>query len=401
MRISETYDINKQISLLIETGWYHDAGVVAQIAHECQAICATSLGEHAQKLADKPHSDNQGHQLFGVDSNSEYVSVLSSLQFTRLTNYDDMKKAFKQAVNRIEIETSSQCNRHCNYCPNAELPDRLKKNDFMDFDMYLALLENLKEIDYDRDFVLVGMNEFFMHEENFKYLEPIRRFLPRARIAIYSNGDYIDAKKLCKAEEMGLDHLVVTFHPAAGKPFSTDYVLDRATKFTARTGVDFTIDLYKRNERLHFAGRKGRTVIHAGLVNWGSVGHNWGGAVQTDRPSEIREVPCNAPVRYFTVGRTGDVMICPAIPRERTPLVEEHGAVTGNLKDFASIFHAYADDALLWWRQHAFSVTELPELCRTCSARSAGHNSANDQLALLVETNCRKIARPTKTSKAA
>jgi hypothetical protein len=401
MFIAENYDINKQIDLLIQSGWYYDAGVITQVAHECKAICDRSLGEHTQKITGKPMTANAGHQLFGVDSNSEYVSVLSTLQFTRLTDFEDMKKSFKQAVNRIEIETSSQCNRHCSYCPNSELPDRLKKNDFMDFDMYMRLLGDLREIDYDRDFVLVGMNEFFMHEENFKYLEPIRRFLPRASISIYSNGDYIDCEKLGKAEAMGLDRLVVSFHQVAGRPFSADDILDRAAKFTARTRVGLTLELYKRDERLHFFGRKGRILVQAGLVNWSSVGHNWGGAVETQRETAADNVPCNAPVRYFTVGRTGDIMICPAVPRERTPLMEEHGAVTGNLKDFTSVFHAYADDALLWWRQHAFSTTAIPELCRTCSARSAPHNSKNSQMAQLIETNCRKIARQAKVSQAA
>jgi MoaA/NifB/PqqE/SkfB family radical SAM enzyme len=401
MLISETYDINKQIKLLVEFGWNQEAAVIAQVAHQCGAICATSLGEHAQSVADKSYGENPGHQLFGVDSNSESVSVFSTLQFMPLTGVEDMKKAFKQAVNRIEVETSSQCNRHCNYCPNSELPDRLKKNDFMDFGVYMKLLNDLREIDYDRDFVLVGMNEFFMHEENFKYLEPIRRILPRARIAIYSNGDYIDGEKLGKAEAMGLDRLVVTFHPAAGKPFNADDILDRAAKFTARTGVDLFLDIHKRNERLHFLGRKGRVQVAAGLVNWDSVGHNWGGAVTTERETAAAGVPCNAPVRYFTIGRTGDIVICPAVPRERTALMEKHGAVTGNLKDFASVFHAYADEALLWWRQHAFSTTALPELCRTCSARSGLHNSANTQMAQLVETNCQKIARKARTPQAA
>lgn len=401
MLISETYDINKQINLLIESGWYQEAEVIAQVSHECGAICATSLGEHTQNIEGKPASGNPGHRLFGVDTNSLSVSVLSTLQFTRLTDYEDMKKAFKQAVNRIEVETSSQCNRRCTYCPVSKLPDRRKKNDFMDFDLYLQLLGDLQEIDYAGEFVLVGMNEFFMHEENFKYLEPIRRYLPRASIAIYSNGDYVDSKSLARAEEMGLDRLVVTFHPAPNKPFSAEDVLDRASKFMARTGIGLSLDIYKHDERLHFFGQKGRTQVLAGLVNWGSVGHNWGGTVETRREGAVDSVPCNAPVRSFTVCRTGDIAICGAVPRERTPLTESHGAITGNLGDFDSVFHAYAGDALLWWRQHAFSTTEIPELCRTCSARSGLHNSANIPMANLVETNCAKIAREARESRAA
>jgi MoaA/NifB/PqqE/SkfB family radical SAM enzyme len=401
MLVAETYDINKQIRLLVESGWYQEAGVIAQVSHECGAICVTSLGEHTQSLEGKPSGTNAGHRLFGIDSNSLSASVFSTLQFTRLTDHEDMKKAFKQAVNRIEVETSSQCNRRCHYCPVSELPDRRKKNDFMDFDVYLKLLSDLREIDFAEDFVLVGMNEFFMHEENFRYLEPIRRHLPRARIWIYSNGDYVDCQSLGRAEEMGLDRLVVTFHPAPNKPFKAEDVLDRASKFSARVGVNLYLDIYKNDERLHFIGQKGRTAIAAGLVNWGSVGHNWGGTVETRREAAPDNVPCNAPVRSFTVCRTGDIAICGAVPRERTPLTEEHGAIIGNLRDFPSVFHAYAGDALLWWRQHAFSTTEIPELCRTCSARSAMHNSSNVQMANLVETNCAKIARRARESQAA
>ena len=99
------------------------------------------------------------------------------------------------------------------------------------------LLSDLKEVDYDGKISLVGMNEFFMHEENFAYLERIKKAIPRCLIQIYSNGDYLTREYLERAERAGVDLIVVSFHLQAGKTYNADDVLGRAFKFTKRTSV--------------------------------------------------------------------------------------------------------------------------------------------------------------------
>ena len=71
---------------------------------------------------------------------------------------DAAKDLFKRNVRRVEIETHSYCNRRCGYCPNV-VGDRLGENKRMTSEVWLLVLRNLQEIDYEYNFVLNGYNE--------------------------------------------------------------------------------------------------------------------------------------------------------------------------------------------------------------------------------------------------
>jgi hypothetical protein len=298
-----------------------------------------------------------------------------------------MKKAFKQAVNKIEIEPSTQCNRRCTYCPNSkpEFAHRLTQNAFFDMGTLEKMLSDLKQIDYDNKIALVGLNEFFMHEENFRYPRLIKDFLPRSYIQIYTNGDYLDREQLERAEAAGVDLLVVSFHPQAGKPFDADEVLDRATKFTKRTNLQLSVTEHKKQERLHLQAHMKTMHITAGLVNWDQHGHNWGGSMDCGKETAEATMPCESPVNVLCLTHEGDFTLCCNVPRERTAENIANGAVLGNLKDFPSIFHAYASDAMLYWRQHSFSTKRIPSLCQGCSARNSTLNRLNKSMAEFIE----------------
>jgi Radical SAM superfamily len=387
MILNESIDVESQIRLLIQNGWYEDARNVAQVTHQHGLISKDSYTGFMRALAGKPATTNPGHEVYGCTIGFDANNVLSSLQFRRLTNAEDMKKAFKQAVNKIEIETSTQCNRRCTYCPNSNpaLAHRREKNDFLDMDMLEKLLSELQEIDYDRKISLVGMNEFFMHEDNFEYAELVKAMLPRCRLQIYSNGDYLDRDFLDRAEKAGVDLLVISWHLQAGKAYNVEDVLDRAMKFKKKTDVQLLLMDYAKGLRLHFQAKTGRLHILAGLVNWNADGHNWSGAVDAGKQMPADDVPCESPVNILCLTQSGDFTLCCAVPRERTPENIASGAVMGNLKDFPSIFHAYAGDAMLYWRQHSFSTGHIPPLCQGCSGRNAEGNHLNKNLAAFIE----------------
>jgi hypothetical protein len=97
------------------------------------------------------------------------------------------------------------------------------------------------------------------------------------------------------------------------------------------------------------------------------------------------ELPCESPVNVLCLAQNGDFTLCGAVPRERTPENVANGAMLGNLKDFPTIFHAYASDDMLYWRQHAFSTKKMPELCQNCSARNSSWSRANKPIAEFIE----------------
>jgi hypothetical protein len=387
MKLNKSIPIEPQIELLIDNGWYEDAKNCVQLSFQHGIISKEAHDRFALALAGKPASAHPGHELYGGTVGFDSNTVLSSLQFRRLTSVEDMKKAFKQAVNKIEIEPSTQCNRRCTYCPNSApaFAHRLTKNEFFDMDMLEDMLLDLQEIDYDKKIALVGLNEFFMHEENFKYAEMIKEMLPKSYLQVFSNGDYIDQDMLERAERSGVDLLVVSFHPQAGKPYDAAEVLDRTAKFMKRTNLQLTITDYRKGERLHMQTRMGKLQIMAGLVNWETHGHNWGGSLDCGREMAEPEMPCESPVNVLCLAQNGDFTLCCNVPRERTAENVANGAMLGNLKDFPSIFHAYASDTMLYWRQHSFSTKKIPELCQNCSARNTDWSRANKPIAEFIE----------------
>jgi hypothetical protein len=388
MILSEVIDLEEQLRLLVQHGWYEDAKVAAGLCGQHGLLTPEATGRIKGLLAGRSGTANPGHALYGCAAGFDGNTVLSSLQFRRLTRLADMKAAFKQAVSKIEIETSSQCNRRCSYCPNSrpELAHRRETNRFLDQAVFSRLLGDLKEIGYDRKISLVGMNEFFMHEENFAYLELAKEMLPKAFIQAYSNGDYITREYIERAERTGLDLLVVSFHPQAGRPYNTDDILDRAAKFSNRTGLALTLTGYARGERLHLQAQLGRLQVQAGLVNWASAGHNWAGAVSSGKAGAADGIPCQSPVNMLCLTHQGDFTLCCVVPRERTGENLASHAVLGNIADFPSVFHAYANDAMLYWRQRAFSTRHLPALCQNCGGRNQQGNILNKTLAAHVET---------------
>ena len=68
------------------------------------------------------------------------------------------KEFFKENLKLIEIETFSYCNRKCWFCPNSFV-DRLSDNKIMPEEVYLDLLNQLKEIDFSGDLTYSRYNE--------------------------------------------------------------------------------------------------------------------------------------------------------------------------------------------------------------------------------------------------
>ena len=65
--------------------------------------------------------------------------IISTLHFSVLDDDRLKREAFRQAVYYIDVETSSQCNRKCLYCPNS-VNDRLSANQFMDDTVFVSFI---------------------------------------------------------------------------------------------------------------------------------------------------------------------------------------------------------------------------------------------------------------------
>jgi hypothetical protein len=352
------------VELLLRHHWPRAAQELAAAAGLQARLDPTARQQLEQRIGTCAETPVTGrHEVMGI----AHGSIVSTLQLTHLTAEEDMRAAFSQAVRWIEIETSSQCNRRCTYCPNAEF-DRLSSNDFLDASLYTRVLHDLRSIDYDGELVLVGTNEIFMHERNLDYIADARQQLPACRIKLFSNGDYLSRAQLDRLVALGVDSLVVTFHPAAGKPYQEAEIRARAARFAERLGITLRVSSAQRERHLYLSAQLGQLHLTAGLQNFAISGHSWAGAVG-DTGEIRRSAPCTYPIRQFVLNHDADIFMCCFPVKERTQLNLRTGAIAGNLKDFPSIFHAYASTTLLAWRRALLTNDEKPEPCLHC----AGH----------------------------
>jgi len=229
--------------------------------------------------------------------------------------------------------------------------------------------------------VLVGLNEILMHEENFAYIEVIKNCLPQCSLTIFSNGDYIDDLNIRRLASLGVDDLIITFHNGPNKPFSPENALTRAHKFIQKTKVPLLLELYDPGIRLQFESQVDQMKVVACATNFDKVGHDWGGNLDMGR-TEKRNAPCSYPIRQFVVNHEGDIFMCCVVPRAKTEKNLKDGALVGNLRDHATIFHAYASEPMRQWRDAAFRNGDLPSPCDTCT----GHDGIDEsRIADLVE----------------
>jgi Radical SAM superfamily/Iron-sulfur cluster-binding domain len=354
-----------KINLLLRHHWpdaAQELAAVAALDGQLDSATCRQLDQRIPATAEAPV--NRRHAVLGV----AHDSVVSTLQLMPLTTEAEMRAAFTQAVRWIEIETSSQCNRRCTYCPNAEF-DRLSGNDFLDFALYSRVLHDLASIAYDGELMLVGTNEIFMHERNFDYIAAARGALPGCQIKLFSNGDYLTREHIERLVELGVVDLAVTLHLAAGKPFDEAEVRARVAQFAKRVGVKLSLESEVPGRHIYFSARLGPLHLSAGLQNFAVTGHGWAGAVH-DSGGFRRTAPCTYPIRQLVLNHDGDIFMCCVAAKERTAPNMQAGAVTGNMREFPSIFHAYASEKLLAWRRALLTNAEKSGPCRSCTGHA-------------------------------
>jgi hypothetical protein len=382
--VTDRNHVGEQVLLLASRGCVGMAAALNKYAVENNWIDQASFGASQTRiLGFGPDRMPHGHQVLGTFLDS----VISSLHFAPQTDRAAAREAFRQAVRWIEIETSSQCNRRCSYCPNSKF-DRIRHNDFLDLDVYRKMIRELAEIDYDGDIKFVGNNEFFMHKQNRTYVEIARAHLPRVKMTLFSNGDYLAKDDLEWAASAGVGLLIVTLHPGPTKQYDDVEVMRRVHLFQKQIESPLTLRHFQQGVDLQFLTRVGQLTVLAGLTDLAKLGHNWTALLPGDE-SFVRRDPCTYPLRQFVVNYAGDIFMCCIAFKDRTPENDKIGAITGNLSGHESIFQAYASPNLVAWRRSLFNNEVKADPCRTCIGHADYREGGSKALA---DFTCKQLA---------
>lgn len=114
----------------------------------------------------------------------------------------------------IELGVSKNCNLRCSYCPNSMLEERTP-DVVISLAFFDKILRDLKDIDFD------GILHFHRFNEPLKinveeYIRRAKQVLPRIRTELFTNGVFLNKKRLESLRETPLDAIIVTQHTPKG-----------------------------------------------------------------------------------------------------------------------------------------------------------------------------------------
>jgi radical SAM protein with 4Fe4S-binding SPASM domain len=362
---------------------FFDAGWTAKALEVYRAVADAGIEPNRERARRAAQAGAEEYKNIQALSGHEQIaviepSVLSTLHFARqLTEYQ--KRVAFRAIHTIDLETSSQCNRRCHYCPNSK-HDRLSSNTFMSDTVFTRVIEDLAAIDYCGALHFHGYNEPLMHIENLAVrIREARARLPRARLGIYTNGDYLDAETYRVLEECGIQFIMLSIHLAPGKAWNENEILDRVMRKGKELNLEVVRNEYQPGTMIRCTLTGGQIQVNMQEWNYAEMGSTRGGALSgIGVKAENRTEPCFHPLNYLMIGYKGDVVPCCDFV---TTIAEHRDYIIGNVAE-TSLFDIYTGEK--GWRRRCNALSTGPKMapCDRCAGGVKRNLSPDVQAAI-------------------
>ncbi|HKQ05054.1 MAG TPA: radical SAM protein [Blastocatellia bacterium] len=270
---------------------------------------------------------------------------------------------FREYVELIEWETTSYCNRTCSFCPNSFI-DRLSEKLAMPEAAWQAILEGLRAVDYRGTIVWSRYSEPLSERQIIERIRQVRQAAPRARIAINSNGDYLDADYLRQLEEAGLDRLWLDVYFPDDEAYDHEAAGRYHDKLLRR--IQRSASLLSRRPELAYRIASEKTEVVSRVRNVASMKaldlSDRGGLIQIARQT-ARFAPCYAPYKHLVIDWDGSVVICCQL-RSDSP-AHQGGVVAKIGTNGTGLVDAYV--RLAGWRRGLRGYGPKKGPCATCN----------------------------------
>ncbi len=285
---------------------------------------------------------------------------------------EEAKELFKKYVCIVNLETSTVCNRKCDYCPLA-IHDR-NEQIHMDDEFYSKIISELGSIDYHSTVSLNLFNEPLLDAKIYSRIKELRQKCPKCFIKFNSNGDYLTREVLDKLVNAGLNAIFLTMHVPKGKTYTDEDRMNAIKMFFKKLELEFNVNEVVPNEKIvsdmNYRGMRLLVESH----NWAVFGNDRGGAVES-LSSESRVTPCVRPLREFTIAYDGSVYPC----CQFYPDCEESQKYkVGQIDKNTGIFNIYSSKILTRWRKDLFVFGEKQKPCATC--KDVDYSKNNNEL---------------------
>ena len=197
----------------------------------------------------------------------------------------------------IEISDSGTCNRACVFCPRSD-PDwisKFDKKEFIKTELHEKICKELAEYNYKGMVLYSGFNEPMLNKKCYENIARTRRYLPKAKIELITNGDVLSLKNIAKLFDAGLSTLLISVYDGPED-------MEKFKKMCQDANLN--PDQYViRNRYLPPEKDYGITIS-----NRGGLMENAGHSIKSLNKS--LNAPCYYPSYNFFIDYNGDVLMC-------------------------------------------------------------------------------------------
>ena len=210
------------------------------------------------------------------------------------------------AVNLVEVEVHSFCNRKCWMCPNSFL-DRRHTPRFLPEPAYLRVMADLAALDWHGQVSFGRYNEPFSNAVFYPRLRQARESLPKAKLRTNSNGDFATPDRLELAHRCGLDEVHFQLYFGKSEEFSRPAAEAKLAQFAKRLPLAWSGPRDYRFGLVWLARHNG-LAVRAVARDFHATGTNRCGL--DVRGEYVRTALCVEPCLRIYIDYTGDVMPC-------------------------------------------------------------------------------------------
>lgn len=187
----------------------------------------------------------------------------------------------------IELETRTRCNSSCSFCAASILTDD-RPDIYMPEELYLKIIDELVELDYDGAIKFFVNNEPLLDKRTADFIRIAVKRLPKVKTEVFTNGLKLNPRNGRELMEAGLHLLYINNYTQDGK---------------THRGVKAFLDEVAPD----FPDRE--IVFHLRLLDE-KLQNRGGTAPNLDALPEALPLPCLLPFEELIITADGRVTIC-------------------------------------------------------------------------------------------
>jgi len=266
----------------------------------------------------------------------------------------------------IELETSRFCNRRCEWCPNGS-HDYRRDQELMAWQLFCKILNDLKTVGYHGWLAFHNYNEPLANPRLQTEIIEARALLPQCLLSLFSNGDYLDVKRVEELSRHGIRYLRITLYPArAGETFNKDESIFRIESWLGAKRLKTLLPWDLKESRQGVAATGSRNTMRIEVISPNLATYNQRGGTAVGVSVAPRHEPCHMTWHSAAIDFRGRMKMCCNV----FPEAVNHGRyVVGDLN--AQTFGAiWSSEAMHKFRRmHTKADWSSSPICRLCTQR--------------------------------